>query len=94
MAEQTEISNPQENSEMNPYPEEVLKILRRSPEEKTARAMEVLREAKIMSVENLQAAGFYSKEELNTVTWELLQDPNYSNAQRRRIQAIRDSALR
>lgn len=94
MAEEIESEDKPVSDRLSQYPESVQQILRRTPEEKAARVYEVMREAKIMSVENLFAAGFYSTQELNNVTWEMLQDPNLSEEQRRRVQALRDSALK
>lgn len=94
MAQEIELEENPDIDRISQYPECVQQILRRTPEEKAARVFEVMREAKIMSVENLFAAGFYSCQELNSVTWELLQDPKLTEEQRRRVQSLRDLALR
>lgn len=85
--------DPEDKSWIDKYPENVQKVLRRTPEEDIARTHEVMRESGILMVENFYQAGFYSKQELNTITWQMLQDPNYSEEQRQRLQSLRNKAL-
>lgn len=91
------MTEPENNAEQDETTENLnaktFSIKRRSSVEMRARMREVACGSKLLAMESLAEAGFYSAEEINKITWEMLNDPNLSDEQRGRVQALRNKRV-